>query len=320
MKTKIFKKEDLQEAAELLSSGELVAFPTETVYGLGAVACNPDAVAKVFEAKKRPSFDPLIVHVISRKQVEKLVKELPEKAVALMDAFWPGPLTIILPKTDIVPDIVTSGLETVALRHPNHPIAQKLIELSGEPLAAPSANLFTHTSPTSADVVLSMLDGRIEGIVDEGTCAVGIESTVISLAEEKPTLFRPGGITVEMIKEVIGEIYVAPPTGHLSTAPGRHMKHYAPRTPMLLDETPSVAQKDKKLAQLCFCDTDKKEEIFEEIAVLSPKGDLREAARNLYAAMRRLDGSGVDTIFATSVPQEGLGIAINDRLTRASGH
>ncbi len=188
MKTVIYKKESLSEAAAALVSGGIVAFPTETVYGLGAVATDPKAVAKVFEAKQRPSFDPLIVHVSNREQILPLVTEIPAKAELLMEAFWPGPLTIIMPKSEIVPDIVTSGLGTVAVRFPAHPIAQELIRLADKPIAAPSANLFSRTSPTSAAAVLDMLENVIDGVVDEGECGVGSESTGIVFCGPESTI------------------------------------------------------------------------------------------------------------------------------------
>lgn len=315
-RTVIFKKESLEEAAAVLSKGGIVAFPTETVYGLGAVALDPIAVAKVFEAKQRPSFDPLIVHVADREQVEPLVQEIPEKAKLLMDAFWPGPLTIIMPKTDIVPDIVTSGLNTVAVRQPEHPIAHELIRLTGKPVAAPSANLFSRTSPTSAAAVLDMLEDKIDGVVDEGECSVGIESTVISFCEPEPTLLRPGGITHAQLEEVIGKVEVL--AGHVkkSSAPGRSMRHYAPTAPMYLDLPESEMNKENA-AQLCFCNDDKLEG-FEHTIVLSPEGNCLEAAQHLYSALRTLSGLGLTTIYATSAPDEGVGIAVNDRLRRAS--
>ena len=316
MKTEIFTRETLDRAAEILNNSGIVAFPTETVYGLGAVATDPIAVAKVFEAKKRPSFDPLIVHIADKNQITSLVQSVPEKAQLLMDKFWPGPLTIILPKNEIIPDIVTSGLPNVAVRFPVHPIAQKLIALTGKPIAAPSANLFSRTSPTSAAAVLDMLDGAIDGVVDEGECEVGIESTVISFAEEKPTLLRPGGITVEQLEQVIGKIEVLGGTEKKATAPGRSLRHYAPTAPMYLNIAEEEMNKNGA-AQLCFSDKSKIEG-FQHYVVLSPTGDLREAAHNLYSSLRKLSSLDIDRIYAETVPNNGLGVAINDRIKRAS--
>jgi len=316
IQTVIYKKESLSEAATTLANGGIVAFPTETVYGLGADATNPEAVTKVFEAKERPSFDPLIVHITSRDQVRELVTEIPEKASLLMDKFWPGPLTIILPKKDIIPDLVTSGLNTVALRHPNHPIAQKLIELSGKPIAAPSANLFSRTSPTSAAAVLDMLDGRIDGVVDEGECEVGVESTVISFCEPEPTLFRPGGISHSELEEVIGTVVTLTGNAKKSSAPGRSLRHYAPSCPMYLDLPESDMNKENA-GQLCYSDAEVLPG-FDHTIVLSPNGDLRETAHNLYSALRTLGALNLSTIYATSVPERGVGTAVNDRLRRAS--
>ncbi len=315
-KTVIYKKESLSEAASVLSSGGTVAFPTETVYGLGAVATDPIAVAKVFDAKQRPSFDPLIVHVSDREQVIPLVKEIPEKAELLMEKFWPGPLTIIMPKSEIVPDIVTSGLDTVAVRFPAHPIAQELIRLTGKPVAAPSANLFSRTSPTSAAAVLDMLEGVIDGVVDEGECSVGIESTVISFCESKPTLLRPGGITHDQLEEVIGSVDVLAGNVKKSSAPGRSLRHYAPPCPMYLDLPEKEMEKDGA-GQLCFS-AEEKIEGFEHCIVLSPDGDLLEAAQHLYSALRTLGALGLTNIYAGTVPENGVGVAVNDRLRRAS--
>ena len=316
MKTVLYKKESLAEAAAILADGGIVAFPTETVYGLGADATNPLAVAKVFEAKKRPSFDPLIVHISHRDQLAPLVTEVPALATQLMDAFWPGPLTIIMEKSDLIPDVVTAGLNTVAVRQPNHPIARKLISLAQKPIAAPSANLFSRTSPTSAAAVLDMLEHRIDGVVDEGECSVGIESTVISFCEEKPTLLRPGGITLEQLQEVIGEVATLGTHEKKSSAPGRSLRHYAPPCPMYLNYTEEQMDKSNA-AQLCFSNADKIDG-FEHTIVLSETGNTLEAAQHLYSALRTLGALGLATIYAHTAPEEGVGIAVNDRLRRAS--
>ncbi len=315
--TIIFKKESLNDAAAVLSKGGIVAFPTETVYGLGAVATDKDAVTKVFDAKQRPSFDPLIVHVCDREMITPLISgEIPERALKLMDAFWPGPLTIILPKSDIVPDVVTSGLDTVALRLPNHPIAQELIRLTGHPIAAPSANLFSRTSPTSAAAVLDMLEGRIDGVVDEGECEIGIESTVITFCEPTPTLLRPGGISRVQLESIIGPITVLGSLEKKSSAPGRSLRHYAPPCPMYLD-LPESEMNKSNAGQICFT-ADQAIEGFEHCIVLSPNGDPREAAHNLYSSLRTLGALNLTAIYAVTLPEEGVGAAVNDRLRRAS--
>ena len=313
--------EAIHQAAEIIKKGGLVAFPTETVYGLGADAFNPLAVARIFEVKRRPYFDPLIVHVSHHAHLEKLVVGIPSHAKKLMERFWPGPLTIVLAKRDEVPDIVTSGLPTVAVRMPRHPMTLSLIELAGSPIVGPSANPFGYLSPTTAEHVRDQLGDQIDFILDGGHCEVGVESTIISLSEGKPKLLRPGGVPLEEIESIIGRVEIAPIEEGRPSAPGMLPRHYAPRTPILLDwdEKNFNSKKGKKIGLLTFREPKKSKKKFHSIEVLSKKGDFREAASNLFAAIRRLDMLNLDLILAETVPEAGLGRAINDRLRRASG-
>jgi len=242
MKTKIFGKEGISEAAEILKQGGLVAFPTETVYGLGGNGLDKEAAKKIYAAKGRPSDNPLILHVSSIEEVIPLVKALPEKAKKLMEAFWPGPLTLVLPKSDIVPKESTGGLETVALRSPENALTLALIRACGFPIAGPSANLSGRPSPTEASHVLEDLGGRIEGILEDGAVGIGVESTIVDLSEDSPTLLRPGAITIEDLEEVLGEKVAIDPTllgksmaeGFTPKAPGMKYRHYAPKAEMIL--------------------------------------------------------------------------------------
>lgn len=261
MKTKIFGKEGISEAAEILKQGGLVAFPTETVYGLGGNGLDKEAAKKIYAAKGRPSDNPLILHVSSIEEVYPLVKALPEKAKKLMEAFWPGPLTLVLPKSDIVPKESTGGLETVALRSPENALTLDLIRACGFPIAGPSANLSGRPSPTEAAHVLEDLGGRIEGILEDGAVGIGVESTIVDLSEDCPTLLRPGAITIEDLEEVLGEKVAIDPTllgksmaeGFTPKAPGMKYRHYAPKAEMILfkkkeeDETRSGQEETAKL-------------------------------------------------------------------------
>lgn len=261
MKTKIFGKEGISEAAEILKGGGLVAFPTETVYGLGGNGLDKEAAKKIYAAKGRPSDNPLILHVSSIEEVYPLVKALPEKAKKLMEAFWPGPLTLVLPKSDLVPKESTGGLETVALRSPENALTLELIRACGFPIAGPSANLSGRPSPTEASHVFEDLGGRIEGILEDGAVGIGVESTIVDLSEDCPTLLRPGAITIEDLEEVLGEKVAIDPTllgksmteGFTPKAPGMKYRHYAPKAEMILfkkkeeDETRSGQEETAKL-------------------------------------------------------------------------
>jgi L-threonylcarbamoyladenylate synthase len=311
--------ETVDQAAEILRKGGIVAFPTETVYGLGANTFNPIAVARIFEVKKRPYFDPLIVHVASQGGLDKLVSEIPPDAKKVIEQFWPGPLTIVLLKKEEVPEIVTSGLPTVAVRMPRHPMALSLIALSGSPIVGPSANPFGYLSPTTAEHVRNQLGNQIDFILDGGPCEVGVESTIISFKEKRPRLLRPGGVPLEEIESIIGQVEVHPRVEDKPLAPGMLRRHYAPRTPILLDwENKNFDfNRDKKIGLLVFQEP-RWSFKFHHIEVLSKKGDFREAAANLFAAIRRLDELNLDVILAETIPEVGLGRAIMDRLRRAS--
>ena len=311
------------EAAKMLKNGLLVAFPTETVYGLGADATNPDSVAGIFESKQRPAFDPLIVHVPDEITAKNLVVEFPETAEELAAAFWPGPLTLVLPKRPEISDLVTAGLPGVGLRVPDHPIALELLIAAGCPVAAPSANLFGGISPTTAQHVLDGLDGQIDGILDSGPCGVGVESTVLSLMTKVPTLLRPGGLPMEDIEAVIGRVQRAtidPENDNAAQpAPGMLSRHYAPSTRLtvIAMEDAAMPIAGKRCGLLTYgpiCQTAG----FRQIEYVAESADLRTCAANFFAALRCLDSADLDVIIARSFPASGLGIALNDRLQRAA--
>ena len=300
----------IAEAARFLREGRLVAFPTETVYGLGANALDETAVVSVFAAKERPRFNPLIVHVLGRADTEKHVAFNPI-AQKLADAFWPGALTLVLPRREGSPLslLAAAGLDTVALRAPNHPIARALLKAAGVPIAAPSANRAGSVSPTTADHVTRDLYNRVDLILDAGPCPIGIESTVIGF-EDGPILLRPGAITREAIESIAGRL--ADPTKGDIRAPGMMSSHYAPRARLRLD----IHEVRPGEALLAFGPTVPTST--NRMCNLSPRGDLAEAAANLFAMLRQLDQPGVTTIAVMHVPDRGLGEAINDRLRRAA--
>lgn len=307
------------EAAGILRRGGLVAFPTETVYGLGADALNRLAVARVFEVKQRPRFDPLIVHLADLEQLPQVVADIPDAAHALIERFWPGPLTLILPKASAVPDLVTAGLPSVAVRMPDHPMARELIRQTGKPVAAPSANAFGQTSPTRAEHVRQSLGDKVDCILDGGPTPIGIESTIISWVTLPPVVLRFGGLALETLEAVTGPIR-RPEPGETRTvsAPGMLPRHYAPRTPLRLEPTVTLPRIPAcRVGALAFRGV-ANPECFAAVEILSPAGDLREAAANLFSAMHRLDRLSLDLIIAERVPNQGLGLAINDRLKRAA--
>ncbi len=314
--------ESIRLAGRIIKRGGLVAFPTETVYGLGCDAMNADAAAKIFEAKQRPQFDPLIVHIADRTQLTVVVKSLPVLGQRLMDAFWPGPLTLVLPKQPAIPDLVTAGLSTVAVRMPNHPVAQAFIREAGTPIAGPSANPFGYVSPTTAQHVADGLESKIDLILDGGPCPIGLESTIVSLAGPQPELLRPGSITIEQLNAVIGLIHRSSPVvNEKPIAPGQLSRHYATQTQLTILASVGARPilKDGERAGLLIHsqarDTDDR---FAAVEVLSPTDDQREAARHLFAALRRLDSLGLDRIYAEPCKGEGLGLAIMDRLRRCA--
>jgi len=311
--------ESVHRAAEIIRRGGVVAFPTETVYGLGANAFNPRAVARIFEIKNRPHFDPLIVHISEFEEMSKLAVPVPADARRLIERCWPGPLTIVLFKKKEVPDIVTAGLPTVAIRMPKHSLALSLIRESCCPVAAPSANPFGYVSPTTAEHVREQLGERVDLILDGGPSAIGLESTIISFSGEKPILLRPGGLSLEEIESIIGKVELNLSEEAAPVSPGRLPRHYAPRTPIVTEgwEKNLEAYRNGKIGFLAFREN-KLSFPFHHVEVLSPGGDLREAAANLFAAIRRLDALNLEMILAETVPEVGLGRAIMDRLRRAS--
>lgn len=308
--------ENIKLAADKIKKGELVAFPTETVYGLGANGLDPEAAAKIFEAKKRPSFNPLILHVSSLHQLESIA-EIPSKLInQIIKKFWPGPLTLVLPKKNIVPDIVTSGHPTVAVRMPNNEIALKLIELAEVPIAAPSANKFTRLSPTTAEHVANQLGNKVSIILDGGKCSVGVESTIIAFIENDFVLLRPGGLPVNEIEDLVGKIKIKS-TSDNPIAPGMLPFHYAPKVKIkFLDDVNQSDLLNKKVGGLFFSEN-KSSINFEVVKILSSKRDYIEAASNLFSMLHEFESEDLDLILVERVPEENLGIAIMDRLTKA---
>lgn len=311
-------KKALNKASSIIRKGGLVAFPTETVYGLGACAFNKEAVAKIFEVKERPHFDPIIVHVADFKDVVRLCTKVDERAGMLIKRFWPGPLTLVLPKSDVVPDIVTAGLETVAVRMPSHPVALELIKEARVPIAAPSANLFGCLSPTTAEHVVEQIGEKVDLIIDGGRCPIGVESTVLDLLGE-PTILRPGGLSVEEIEEVIGKVKIST-LSKRPRSPGQFPCHYSPRTPLKILEDKNLNVPDGTRVGLLAFKPPVDNLLFEKIEILSPTGDLLEAASNFFSCLHRLDKANVDIIYAELVPEIGLGRAIMDRLRKAEGY
>lgn len=307
----------LIKAADIIKNGGLVAFPTETVYGLGASAYNARAVAKIFEVKKRPFFDPVIVHISKIERLYDLCLEVDDRAVILAQRFWPGPLTLVLPKSSAVPDIVVAGLYTVAIRMPANHIALELIENAGVPIAAPSANLFGRLSPTTAEHVAEQIGEKIDLIIDGGRTDLGIESTVLDLTGE-PMILRPGGLPVEEIEQVIGQVKFHT-TNKIPHSPGQLPKHYAPRIPLKIIKNGNFSISEGLDAGLLVLKEPPKYHSFKVVEVLSPDGDLQEAACNLFSALHRLEKEDIDIIYAEPVPEIGLGRAIMDRLRKAEG-
>jgi L-threonylcarbamoyladenylate synthase len=320
--------ENLRRAGERIASGGLVALPTETVYGLGADAFDARAVARVFEAKARPSFDPLIVHVASIEGVDRVADASSAKARALMETLWPGPLTLVMPRREAVPDIVTSGLDTVAVRLPSHPVARAIIAYSGTAVAAPSANPFGYLSPTTAEHVARGLGDKVDIIVDGGPCAVGVESTVLDMTVDPPHILRPGGMPAEAIEAVIGPVdrSRAPEAASVAAAsPGLLSSHYAPHTPLFLVGPGAIASARPKGRAAALILSPPSSAVLAATAgrfalarYLSATGDLVEAAAGLFAALHELDLGGFDEIWAERAGENGLGPAINDRLHKAS--
>ncbi|MDF2635593.1 MAG: Sua5/YciO/YrdC/YwlC family protein [Pelosinus sp.] len=330
-------KEILGQAAELLKQGKLVAFPTETVYGLGANGLDEEAVATIFQAKGRPSDNPLILHIAHKEELSQLAAHIPNNAKVLMDAYWPGPLTIVVRRKAVVPDIVTGGLETVGVRLPDSIVARKLIELAGTPIAAPSANTSGRPSPTSAQAVLVDLEGKIDAVVDSGNCQIGVESTVVDCTTPVPTLLRPGGITLEMLIETLGEVEIDPIlSGSFELAPrspGMKYTHYAPEAPMvlfegessqvvnlLLQEINTALAEGKRVGALVSTETASRLPAAVIPSIYGRRENVDEIATNLYMALRSYDDHSVDVIYAEGISEEGLGLAVMNRLRKASGY
>jgi L-threonylcarbamoyladenylate synthase len=329
----------IRVAADIIKDGGLVAFPTETVYGLGADALNPEAVKALFKAKKRPMDNPPIVHVGDPGDVYKLAREVPEKAEILMKKFWPGPLTLIFKRSEVVPEVTVSGLDTIAIRMPKHNVALALIKESGCPIAAPSANLAGRPSPTTAQHVLEDLKGRIDAVLDAGPTRIGVESTVLDMTVDPPQILRPGGTPFEVLKDVLGRVELHPAVIaekriHIKEArsPGLKHRHYAPKAKMIIVEggleavvekvaelTDFYKRKGMKVGVLATDETAASYRA-DVVKSLGSRNSLEEIAKNLFRLLREFDAEGVDIIIAEGVPAEGLGLAVMNRLRKASGY
>lgn len=311
---------DIYQAAYFLEKNEIVAIPTETVYGLAANIYSETAIKKIFETKGRPQNNPLIVHIGTKNAVFDLATNIPQKARILIEKFWPGPLTLVLPKKDTISNSITSGKDTVAIRMPNHPVTLELLNLLKFPLAAPSANPFSSISPTSARHVANYFENKIPMILDGGNCKNGIESTIIGFENDLPILYRLGSVSVEAIENEIGPIHIQNFEEKNPNAPGMMLKHYAPKTPTILSQNiyDSIElYKGKKIGLLLFNSKINNANLVHQ-EVLSTQSNLTEAAANLYAAMHRLDSMDLDVIITENLPDNQLGRTINDKLKRAS--
>lgn len=310
---------DITKASELLRQGQLVAIPTETVYGLGANALDSKAVLSIFETKNRPTFDPLIVHGDSLDSLRKYVPEVPWQAQELAEAFWPGPLTLVVPKGLLIADLVTAGLPTVAIRVPNHPLTLELLRSLDFPVAAPSANPFGYISPTSASHVAAQLGKAIPYILDGGDCQIGIESTIVGFEGGTPMVLRLGGLSLEAIESVIGKVSTTLHSSSNPQAPGMLKSHYAPRKPLYLASREQVLEQLTYPGRggLLFTNSPELDGLTHSL-VLSPTGDFHEAAQHLFGYLRQLDALPIQEIWAEILPNRDLGRAINDRLLRAS--
>ncbi len=311
---------DISKAAALLSNNQLVAIPTETVYGLAGNIYSDQAIKNIFSLKKRPFFNPLIVHIHSFEQVEELTVAFPKKAKQLARAFWPGSLTLVLKKQDKIPDLITAGKDTVGIRMPQHDLTLELLKILDFPVAAPSANPFTHISPTQAQHVVDYFNDELPMVLDGGNCQNGIESTIVGFENDEPIIYRLGSISIEDITAVVGPITIKNNDKKTPDAPGMLKKHYAPRTTtVLIDDVLSFidANKDKKIGLILHTVDDLKYEV-SQISYLSKTGDLKEAATHLYSAMHFMDHLDLDIIAAQRLPDYGLGKSINDRLERAT--
>ena len=310
---------EVSEAVKYLEIGEVIGIPTETVYGLAGDALNENAILKIFEVKNRPKFDPLIVHVASLEQAKNFVKEFPANAMQLAKQFWPGPLTLLLDKKPNIPDLLTAGSQRVAIRIPNHPLTRQMLNQLDFPVAAPSANPFGYVSPTTAQHVADQLGDKIPFILDGGPCEVGLESTIIGFEAEKPIIYRLGGIKQEDLEACVGRVKLNLNLSSNPLAPGMLKSHYAPIKKIVVGKVTELVAKyqQKKIGIISFKDDFSHLNGSTQI-ILSKQGDLNEAAKNLFGALREMDQSEVDLIITQRFPEEGLGKAINDRLRRAS--
>ena len=306
-------------AASLLTAGEIVGIPTETVYGLAANALDEVAVSKIFSIKNRPTFDPLIIHTSSIERMMDYVVEVPDPLLLLAKAFMPGPLTLLLPKKENISGLVTAGSSHVAVRIPDHGVTRSLLQMLPFPLAAPSANPFGYISPTTAWHVDKQLGEKIPYILDGGSCLVGVESTIVGMNDDKVTVFRKGGISLEKIRAVIGEIEVITHSASNPASPGMLENHYASRHPLVIDDADKILPNygAERVGVIVFQNSIDAVPLQNQI-ILSPTGNFEEAARNLFSGMRTLDAMDLDVILAFLLPEEDLGVAINDRLRRAS--
>lgn len=320
----------IEKAGKIIAGGGLVAFPTETVYGLGASAFREDSVKKIYEAKGRPSDNPLIVHIADVTDIDRLTAECSEKARALIEAFMPGPFTVILKKSGAIPDTVTAGMDTVAVRYPENETAQRLIRAAGVPIAAPSANLSGKPSPTEARHVIDDMTGRIDAVIDGGSCDVGVESTIVDASGVIPVLLRPGGITYEQIKSVVPEAVIDPDIlrslneGERPRCPGMKYKHYAPEAEVTVVEGDMAAVR-RKIGELLEENADKvcgvltmSENAYDSAVILCGGKTNREYARNLFAMLREFDRLGVEVVFAEFEERDGYGLAVRNRLYKAA--
>lgn len=331
MNTQHFSSEELDPAAEILRRGGLLAIPTETVYGLGANGLDPVAVTHIFEAKGRPQDNPLILHIPSADWLPRYCAEIPDTAYALAKQFWPGPLTMILKHKPMVPDVVTAGLPTVGMRCPDHPVTRAIIERADVPVAAPSANTSGRPSPTTARHVLDDMDGKIDGVVDGGPCSVGVESTIVDLTVTPPRLLRPGGVTLEQLRAVLGTVEVDPAVtrlmgpGEKPRAPGMKYRHYAPKAPVTVvkgapEETARYIAEASSPGSgvICF---DEFRPLFPDrvVETIGPAADEAAQARHVFDALRAFDRTGVSQIWSQCPPDEGIGLAVANRLNKAAG-
>ena len=324
METRFFgtTEEDIQQAAEIIKEGGLVAFPTETVYGLGADALNPEAVGKVYAAKGRPSDNPMIVHISSKNDLSHLTFEITDDIRKLMDAFWPGPLTMVVPAAPVVPRVTTGGLDTVAVRMPSDPVAAALITSSETPIAAPSANLSGRPSPTSARHVIDDLDGRIDAIIQGGDCQVGIESTVVDMTGTVPAVLRPGIITAERLSQALGKTVEIDPAMNVKTAdfkpksPGMKYKHYAPKAEMI------IYKGDREKVYLAMCEEKLRRTGYGQKVeiIMYDDSEPEKAAREFFAKLRACDKAGVDVILAAAMREDGVGFAVMNRMFKSAGY